>query len=160
MRLVSHMNQVTFDRCPSGAGSTSEGRAPHPRARLFTPVRTLDGRYRTAAVLTMLVFILCQVIGIMCVVPDFSMAEESISSVDEGLNTVCPMDKTTDCDPSMTSSAEREVRYGAIVLSNQEPNSFAFGDMHILVCIPQQSTLNSDSSITPIPTAPPLVLRI
>lgn len=53
------------------------------------------------------VFIFCQVIGIMCALPDLSQTQEAAFIEDR---MACPMDGTIMCSPSLTSSHERQVK--------------------------------------------------
>jgi len=57
--------------------------------------------------LVLFFFTLCQVMGTVCPVPDLSMAEGAALLVEEGMP--CPMDGTTMCPPSLTSSPERQI---------------------------------------------------
>jgi hypothetical protein len=59
----------------------------------------------------LLFFILCQVIGTMCVLPDLSIAEQLTSFVEDVMT--CPMDGTIMCPPSVTSSPERQGKQGS-----------------------------------------------
>jgi hypothetical protein len=54
-------------------------------------------------------FTLCQVIGTMCTLPELSMAADTALLVEEGM--ACPMDGTTMCPPSLTSSPERRIKH-------------------------------------------------
>ena len=57
-------------------------------------------------------FTFCQVIGTMCALPDFSVAADAGLLVEEGM--ACPMDGTTMCPPSLTSSSERQIKHGMV----------------------------------------------
>ena len=69
----------------------------------------VDTRY----VALVLVFVLCQVIGTMCTLPDLSVAEETAILVEEGM--ACPMDGATMCPPSFTSSPERKIKNSTVM---------------------------------------------
>lgn len=69
-------------------------------------------RRSTWYVALVLFFTLCQVIGTMCVLPDISVAEETAALVEEVMT--CPMDGTTMCPPSATSSPERQGKHSAV----------------------------------------------
>lgn len=76
-------------------------------------IRRVDTRYVALA----LVFAFCQVIGVLCALPDLSVAEETADLVEEGM--ACPMDGMMMCPPSATSSPERQVKDGAIADADQ-----------------------------------------
>ena len=57
-------------------------------------------------------FTLCQVIGTTCALPDLSMAEDTALLVEERM--ACPMDGTTMCPPSLTSSPERQIKHSMV----------------------------------------------
>ncbi|MBI5316107.1 MAG: hypothetical protein HZB34_09060 [Nitrospirae bacterium] len=65
-------------------------------------------RANTRYIALVLVFAFCQVIGAMCALPDLSVAEGATLFVEEEM--ACPMDGTTMCPPSATSSPERQVK--------------------------------------------------
>lgn len=67
-------------------------------------------RVSTRYIALVLVFAFCQVIGAMCTLPDLSVAEWATLFVEEEM--ACPMDGTTMCPPSATSSPERQVKNG------------------------------------------------
>ncbi|MDH5669772.1 MAG: hypothetical protein OEY86_17370 [Nitrospira sp.] len=53
------------------------------------------------------VFTLCQVIGVMCALPDLSQAQEATFVEDR---MACPMEGAIMCPPSLISSHERQVK--------------------------------------------------
>lgn len=55
-----------------------------------------------------LVFAFCQVMGVMCAVPDLSLADDVPQLAGEMSHAACPMDGTLACPPSLTSSPERQ----------------------------------------------------
>ncbi|WP_447601337.1 hypothetical protein [Nitrospira sp. Nam80] len=57
-------------------------------------------------------FVLCQVIGTMCILPDISIAEQMVSLVEDVMT--CPMDGTIMCPPLATSSPERQGKPGSV----------------------------------------------
>jgi hypothetical protein len=67
-------------------------------------------RVDTKHIALVLVFAFCQVIGAMCGLPDFSVAEGATLFVEEEM--ACPMDGTTMCPLSATSSPERQEKNG------------------------------------------------
>jgi len=69
-------------------------------------------RMNVQSIWVVLVFVFCQVIGTMCVLPDVSIAEQPASLIEDVM--VCPMDGTIMCPPSATSSPERQGKRGSI----------------------------------------------
>lgn len=57
-----------------------------------------------------LVFAFCQVMGVMCAVPDLSLADDAPQLAGEMSHAACPMDGTFACPPSLTSSPERQIQ--------------------------------------------------
>lgn len=106
----------------------------------------------------MFFFTLCQVIGVMCALPDLSVAEETAILVEEGM--ACPMDGTMMCPPSATSSPERQVKNGAITDADQ---TSALPSVLKILTNPSaepQWFWSSDFSLVPISVASSSVLRI
>lgn len=105
-------------------------------------------------------FAFCQVMGVMCALPDLSLAESmTMSMISEG-GMVCPMDGTIMCPSSIVSSPER-----------QEKNSTVVDVDHVSISVspltaltnPSISTLctwSSAFSIVPISIDSSSVLRI
>jgi hypothetical protein len=60
--------------------------------------------------LVLFFFTLCQVMRTVCALPDLSGVEGTAQLREEGM--VCPMDGTTMCPPSLTSSPERQIKHG------------------------------------------------
>lgn len=60
-----------------------------------------------------LFFTFCQVIGTMCVLPDLAVAQEAAWLVEDPM--ACPMEGTTMCPPSVTSSPERQMKHSMVV---------------------------------------------
>jgi hypothetical protein len=63
--------------------------------------------------LVLFFFTLCQVMGTVCPLPDLSLAEGASLLVEEGM--ACPMDGTTMCPPSLTSSPERQIKNSRVM---------------------------------------------
>jgi len=61
-----------------------------------------------------LVFAFCQVMGIMCAVPDLSLADDMPQLTGEMSHAACPMDGTLACPPSLTSSPERHIKISMV----------------------------------------------
>jgi hypothetical protein len=57
-------------------------------------------------------FALCHVSGTMCALPDLSVAADTALLVKEGM--VCPMEGTTMCPTSLTSSPERQRKHNLV----------------------------------------------
>jgi hypothetical protein len=57
-----------------------------------------------------LLFTFCQVMGIMCAVPDLSLADDMPQLTGEMSHAACPMDGTIMCPPASTSSPERQIK--------------------------------------------------
>ena len=102
-------------------GSATGDRDYPNRIQRCWPVRSVIGRMiprvDTRYVALVLVFVFCQVIGAMCVLPDLSMAEGAALLMEEGV--ACPMEGTMMCPPSATSSPERQVKNGAVADADQ-----------------------------------------
>ena len=62
-----------------------------------------------------LFFTLCQIIGMMCAVPDVSLADDLAQLAEEMNDMACPMDGTIICPPSLTASPERHLKNAALV---------------------------------------------
>jgi len=58
-------------------------------------------------------FLFCQVIGVMCAIPDLAMGREAMI-LSEG-TMACPMDGTIMCPPSITSSPERQIKHSMVM---------------------------------------------
>ena len=109
-------------------------------------------------VLVLFFFTLCQVMGTVCPLPDLSVAEGAALLVEEGM--ACPMDGTTMCPSSLTSSPERQIM-----------NSLASGVDHATTlldsaaaltfqCTPTLLSVSSACSMVPISISSSSVLRI
>ena len=117
-------------------------------------IRRVDTGYVALA----LVFAFCQVIGAMCALPDFSVAEDTAILVEEGM--ACPMDGMLMCPLSATSSPERQVKNGAIADADQ---TSALPNVVRILTNPSaepQWSWSSDFSLVPISIGSSSVLRI
>lgn len=105
-----------------------------------------------------LVFALCQVIGVMCAVPDLSEGYETASLIEDRM--ACPMDGTNMCPPSLTSSPERQVKNNAV--AEVDHALIPVGSPAILAGRSIQTTrsLSSAYSFVPISIKSSSVLRI
>jgi len=119
--------------------------------RLFFPLT------RAALAITGL-FLLCQVMGVMCALPDLSMAEQDTITSQEGMT--CPMDGTIMCPPSAISTPERQAKHGLTLDLDHAQTLFVAAKV---VTVPLTLTLwswSNDSSIVPISIRSSSVLRI
>lgn len=103
-------------------------------------------------------FALCQVIGTTCALPDLSVAADATMLVEEEMT--CPMDGTTMCPPSLTSSPERQIKHSLVSGVDHAPIllSFSIALTHPLAPIPW--SWRSELSIVPISIGSSSVLRI
>ena len=119
--------------------------------RMIPPVKT---RY----IALVLVFAFCQVIGAMCALPDLSVAEGAMLFVEEEM--ACPMDGTTMCPPSLTSSPERQLKNSMVMDVDHETMLL---NPAAVRTAPLASTLwswSSEYSIIPLSIGSSSVLRI
>jgi hypothetical protein len=63
-----------------------------------------------------LVFVFCQIVGIMCSVPDVSLANDVAQVAEEMNDMACPMDGAIMCPPSLTASPERQIKNSVVVI--------------------------------------------
>jgi hypothetical protein len=103
-------------------------------------------------------FVLCQVMGVMCAIPDLAMAGEERILSQEGI--VCPMDGTIMCPPSATSSPERQVKYTLTLDSDHAPTVLVSATAVSAPLIPTLWSWSSACPIVPISIASSSVLRI
>lgn len=61
-----------------------------------------------------LVFAFCQVMGVMCAVPDLSLADDVPQLGGEMSDAACPMDGAIMCPPASTSSPERQIKISTV----------------------------------------------
>lgn len=103
-------------------------------------------------------FLLCQVIGVMCAIPDLAMAgEDTILSEEE---MVCPIDGTIMCPPSATSSPERQVKNGLTLDVDHAPALLVSAAVLTTPSVPTLWSWSSAFSIVPISIGSSSVLRI
>lgn len=108
--------------------------------------------------LVLFFFTLCQVMGTVCPLPDLSVAEGAALLVEEGM--ACPMDGTTMCPPSLTSSPERQIKH--ILVSDVDHATTLPGSAAVLTvqCTATLSPWSSACSMVPISISSSSVLRI
>lgn len=103
-------------------------------------------------------FTLCQVMGTVCPLPDLSLAEGASLLVEERM--ACPMDGTTMCPPSLTSSPERQIKHNLV--SDVDHATTLLGSVAVLI-VPSawtQWSWSSAGSMVPISMSSSTVLRI
>ena len=94
----------------------------------------------------------------VCPLPDLSVAEGALLLVEEGM--ACPMDGTTMCPPSLTSSPERQIKHNLV--SDVDHATSLLGSAAVLTVslAPTLWSWGSAYSIVPISIGSPSVLRI
>ena len=115
-------------------------------------------RVQIRRVALILVFALCQVIGTMCALPDLPVAAGAVLLVEEGM--ACPMDGTTMCPPSLTSSPERQIKHGMVSDVDHAPVPLSFSAALTGPSVPGPWSWSSGLSIVPISIGSSSVLRI
>ena len=103
-------------------------------------------------------FAFCQVIGTMCVLPDISLAEEAASLVEDVMT--CPMDGTTMCPPSATSSPERQGKNSAVADVDHAPILLDLSADLTTHSVPTLCSWSRAFSIVPLSIDSSSVLRI
>lgn len=76
--------------------------------RILLPRAT---QLRVSSFAIVVFFAFCQVIGVMCALPDISLAGNQTMISEQGM--VCPMDSGLMCPASLTSSPDRQVKVGS-----------------------------------------------
>ena len=117
-------------------------------------IRRVDTKYIGLVFL----FTFCQVIGMMCALPDLSVAEGGALLVEEGM--VCPMDGHTMCPLSLTSSPERQIKNSMVMDVDHETTLLGSAAVLTVQCTPTLSPWSSACSIVPISISSSSVLRI
>ena len=115
-------------------------------------------RVNTQYFALVLFFTLCQVIGAVCALPDLSVAEGATLLVEEGM--ACPMDGTSMCPPSATSSPERQVKNGAAIDLDHGPILLSSVAVLTAPSVPTLWSWSRACSIVPISIGSSSVLRI
>jgi hypothetical protein len=108
--------------------------------------------------LVFLFFTLCQVVGTVCPLPDLSVAEGAALLVEEGM--ACPMDGTTMCPPSLTSSPERQIKHNFVSDVDHATTLLGSAAVRTVQCTPTLSPWSSACSIVPISISSSSVLRV
>ena len=115
-------------------------------------------RVNTPYVALVFFFILCQVIGAMCALPDLSVSGDAALLVEE--EKTCPMEGATMCPPSLTSSPERQIRNGMVSDIDHAPILLSVTAAHTSSSVPALWSWSSVLSIVPISIGSSSVLRI
>ena len=117
-------------------------------------IRRVDIQY----VALVFFFTLCQVIGTMCALPGLSVAAGTALLVEEGM--ACPMDGTTMCPPSLTSSPERQIKNSRIMDVDHATILLSPAAMLTVLSAKTLYFWSSACSIVPISIGSSSVLRI
>ena len=104
-----------------------------------------------------IIFTFCQVIGVMCALPDLSEAQETAILVEE--NIVCPMDGASMCPPSLTASPARQMK-NIVVVINPVPSPLNHTEASADVSGEMVRSWSSAYSIVPLSISSSSVLRI
>ena len=120
--------------------------------------RFMIRRMNTPYVALVLLFILCQVIGTMCDLPDLSMAGDAAPLVEKGM--ACPMDGATMCPPSLTSSPERQTKNSMVLDIDHATIVLGSAARLTVPSAPTRCFWSSARSIVPISIGSSSVLRI
>lgn len=116
-------------------------------------------RINTKYVASVLFFTFCQVIGMMCALPDLSVAKQTTILAEDNMMT-CPMDGTIMCPTSITSSPERQIKHS--LATDVDHMTIVFSPAAVLTSasVPAQWSWSSACSIVPISIGCSSVLRI
>ena len=115
-------------------------------------------RLRIRYLALVLFFTFCQVIGIMCALPNLSVAKETAMLSEEHM--VCPMDGTIMCPPLISSSPERQLKPTLVADVDHTPVLLSSVAMFPVSSNPTLWSWSSASSIVPISISSSSVLRI
>jgi hypothetical protein len=103
-------------------------------------------------------FVLCQVIGTTCALPDLSVAQGEEVFVEESM--ACPMDGTTMCPPSLTSSPERQIKHSMVSDIDHAPILLSVSAARTRPSVPAPWSGSSLLSIASLSISSSSVLRI
>jgi hypothetical protein len=103
-------------------------------------------------------FTLCQVMGTACALSDLPVAAGVAVLVEEGV--ACPMDGTTMCPPSLTSSPERQIQHSKVSDVDPAPILLSFSTALTSPPVPAPWSWSSALSLVPISISSSSVLRI
>jgi hypothetical protein len=108
--------------------------------------------------LVLFFFTLCQVMGMVCPLPDLSVAEGGALLVEEGM--ACPMDGHTMCPRSLTSSPERQIKNSMVMDVDHETILLSPAPVLTVPSAWMQWSWSSACFIVPISIGSSSVLRI
>jgi hypothetical protein len=94
----------------------------------------------------------------MCALPNLSVAGDAALLVEEEM--ACPMDGTTMCPPSLTSSPERQTKNSMVLDNDHATIMLGSADMLTVPSAPTQRSWSSACFIVPISIGTSSVLRI
>lgn len=107
-----------------------------------------------------LVFAFCQVMGVMCAVPDLSLADDVPQLAGEMSHAACPMDGTIMCPPASTSSLERQIKNSTVADVYAPPILASGATTPVSPSSQPIWSVSNAYSIVPISIASSSVLRI
>ena len=103
-------------------------------------------------------FVLCQVIGTSCALPDLSPAADASLLVEESM--ACPMDGTTMCPPSLTSTPERQIKHSMVSVIDHAPIPLRVSTARTRPLVSAPWSWSSGLSLVPLSINFSSVLRI
>ena len=115
-------------------------------------------RVNTQYVVLVFLFTLCQVSGVVCALPDLSLAAGAAPFLEEGM--ACPMDGATMCPPSLPSSPERQIKHSMVSEVDHSPTLLGSVAVLTVQCTPKMSPWSSACTMGSISISFFLVLRI
>lgn len=108
-----------------------------------------------------LFFTLCQIVGVMCTVPDLSLADDAGRLAEEMGHIACSMDGAIMCPPSAVSSPERQLKHAVTIVDlNQTPVLQSTVIASIAFAFSEYVSRTSASALVPISIASSSILRI
>ena len=113
---------------------------------------------KTISVVVGGLFVFCQVIGIMCAIPDLAVADEQTVLLEEIMS--CPMDGTIMCPPSAASSPVRQGNHSLVLTIDHAPIPVGLAVVFTGSSAQTLWSWSSEVSTVPISIASSSVLRI
>ncbi len=120
--------------------------------------RLMIQRVNMQCVALVFFFVLCQVIGTSCALPDLSPPADAALLVEE--SKACPMDGTTMCPPSLTSSPERQIKHGMVSDVDPAPIPLKVSTVLTRPLVSAPWSRSSVLSLVPLSIGSSSVLRI
>lgn len=115
---------------------------------------------KISGIVLLLFFTFCQVMGVMCVVPDLSLTDDVAKLTEDMSPMTCPIDGMVMCPPSASSSPTRQLKHVATNDRDQTPVLIGSVAVITTVSIAGPWSWSSATSIVPISIASSSVLRI